>query len=231
MACRYASRKTPCTPDVLTDYHSGVMAKKKKNATPSTLLSDDSTIELILKAQGGNRLAVEALLQRCLPSLRRWAHGRLPPVARGHIDTGDLVQDAAMNAIARLDTFEPRQVGALQAYLRTTVINRIRDEMRRVGRRPVPTELTEAMASADATPLELAIRNQAYQRYRAALERLRPKDRELIVARIEGQWTIKEINQYFGFATTAAARMAVTRALRRLMKELEPEDATAKSRD
>lgn len=136
-----------------------------------------------------------------------------------------------MNAIARLDTFEPRQVGALQAYLRTTVINRIRDEMRRVGRRPVPTELTEAMASADATPLELAIRNQAYQRYRAALERLRPKDRELIVARIEGQWTIKEINQYFGFATTAAARMAVTRALRRLMKELEPEDATAKSRD
>ncbi|MGH9722673.1 MAG: RNA polymerase sigma factor [Bryobacteraceae bacterium] len=202
----------------------------KKNAESGTLLSDDSTIELVLKARAGDRFALEALLQRCLPSLRRWAHGRLPPVARGHIDTGDLVQEAAMNAIARLDTFEPRQVGALQAYLRTTVTNKIRDEMRRIGRRPAPAELTEGIASAGATPLEISIRNQAYRRYRAAVKRLRPKDRELVVARIEAQWTIQEVMQYFGFATTAAARMAVTRALKRLMKQLEPAAAAPRSR-
>ena len=41
------------------------------------LLSDEPTIELVIKAQGGDRMAVEALLQRCLPQLKRWAHGRL----------------------------------------------------------------------------------------------------------------------------------------------------------
>ena len=44
----------------------------------TTLISDQSTIELVLSARRGNRLALEALLERCLPSLKRWAHGRLP---------------------------------------------------------------------------------------------------------------------------------------------------------
>ena len=45
------------------------------------LLSDEPTIELVIRAQQGDRGAVEALLQRCLPSLKRWAHGRLPAIA------------------------------------------------------------------------------------------------------------------------------------------------------
>jgi RNA polymerase sigma-70 factor, ECF subfamily len=98
----------------------------------TTLLSDQPTVELIIRARSGDSKAIDAILQRCLPSLKRWAHGRLPAAARGHLDTGDLVQDAAMNAIAKLDTFEPRHVGAMQACLRQTVINRIRDEVRRV---------------------------------------------------------------------------------------------------
>ena len=75
-------------------------------------------------------MALEALLERCLPPLKRWAHGRLPARARGGLDTGDLVQEAAMHVLARLDKFEPRHVGAMQAYLRMSVINRIRDEIR-----------------------------------------------------------------------------------------------------
>jgi RNA polymerase sigma-70 factor (ECF subfamily) len=195
--------------------------ERERDTGSGLLLSDEPTIELIGKARTGDRLALEALLQRCLPRLKRWAHGRLPPVARGHIDTGDLVQDAAMHAIARLSTFEPRHVGALQAYLRQSVINRIRDEMRRVGRRPMPTQLTEELASAEATPLELAIQDEDYDRYRAALAELRPKDRELVVARVEAQWTLTEVTLHFGFATHAAARMAITRALNRLKKQLE----------
>ena len=71
-----------------------------------TLLSDEPTIELLVKARGGNREAVEALLQRCLPQLKRWAHGRLPPAARGSLDTGDLVQETVLHVLRRLDTFE-----------------------------------------------------------------------------------------------------------------------------
>src|SRR5215510_10192495 len=101
----------------------------------TTLLSDEPTLELIIRAKGGDHSAVDAILQRCLPPLTRWAHGRLPAAARGALDTGDLVQEAAINAIKRLDSFEPRHVGAMQAYLRQAVINRIRDEMRKLGRR------------------------------------------------------------------------------------------------
>jgi RNA polymerase sigma-70 factor (ECF subfamily) len=187
----------------------------------SMLRSDQPTIELVIKARAGDTFALEALLQRSLPRLKRWAHGRLPSAARGHIETSDLVQDAAMKAIARLDTFEPRHVGALQAYLRKTVINRIRDEVRRLGRRPPPTELTEDLVSTDATQTELAIRRQNYDRYRAALEQLRAKDRELVLARVEAQWTLAEITRHFDFATSDAARMAVNRALSRLKKQIE----------
>ena len=85
----------------------------------TALLSDEPTVELVRKARSGDESALEALLERSLPPLKRWAHGRLPVRARGHIDTVDLVQEAAMHAIARLHSFEPRHVGAMQAFMRT----------------------------------------------------------------------------------------------------------------
>src|SRR5688572_18598531 len=105
--------------------------------------SDEPTIELIVRAREGDGAAVEAILQRCLPQLKRWAHGRLPAVARGYLDTGDLVQDAVMHMLGHLQTFVPRHVGAMQDYLRRSVTNSICDVMRRIGRNPVPVELPE----------------------------------------------------------------------------------------
>lgn len=182
----------------------------------TTLLSDQPTVELIIRARGGDAAAIDAILQRCLPSLKRWAHGRLPAAARGHLDTGDLVQDAAMNAIARLDTFEPRHVGAMQAYLRQSVINRICDEVRRIGRQPPPLELPDDHPCDRTSPEEDAIRAEAYEHYRDAVSRLSPKDRALIVARIEMQWSLAEIAHRYGMPTVDAARMAVNRAVKRL---------------
>jgi RNA polymerase sigma-70 factor (ECF subfamily) len=185
------------------------------------LLSDEPTIELVVKARGGNREAVEALLQRCLPQLKRWAHGRLPPAARGSLDTGDLVQETVLHVLRRLDTFEPRHVGAMQGYLRMSVINRIRDEVRKIGRQPPPSELPEDLLSDATSPLEAAVQSEAYERYRQALTEMSPRDREMIVARIEVQWSLAEIAQRFGIRTTDAARMAVSRALRKLTDRLK----------
>ena len=201
-----------------------------KTVRKSALLGDEPTVELVRKARTGDHAALNALLERCLPPLRNWARGRLPASARRSLETVDLVQEAAMNAIARLHTFEPRRVGSMQAYLKSSVINRIRDEMRRVGRRPVPGELTDAISSDAATPLELLMLKRRYSQYRAALRLLRPKDRDLVIARIESQWTIQEIKRSFGFGTTPAARMAVTRALRRLMKAIEGKTALPKAK-
>jgi RNA polymerase sigma-70 factor (ECF subfamily) len=164
---------------------------------------------------------VEALLQRCLPGLRRWAHGRLPAAARGSLDTGDLVQETVLHVLRRLDTFEPRHVGAMQAYLRQSVINRIRDEVRKIGRQPAPSELPDDLAANVTSPLEAVVEVEAYERYRAALAELTPREREMIVARIEVQWSLAEIAQHFGMRTADAARMAVTRALRKLTQRLK----------
>ncbi|RPH61031.1 MAG: sigma-70 family RNA polymerase sigma factor [Acidobacteria bacterium] len=186
------------------------------------LLSDEPTIELVIKARGGDRTAVEALLQRCLPSLRRWTHGRLPAAARANLDTEDLVQETALHVIRRLDKFEPQHVGSMQAYLRQSVINRIRDEVRRIARHPAPVELLDDQASDQTSPLEAVLKTEAYERYRQALSRLDSRDREIIVARIEVQWSLPEIARQFQTKTVDAARMRVTRALRRLTDQLKP---------
>jgi RNA polymerase sigma factor (sigma-70 family) len=184
------------------------------------LLSDEPTMELVVRAKAGDRFATEAILQRSLPSLKRWAHGRLPASARGTLDTNDLVQDAALHLLGRLGTFEPQHVGAMQAYLRRSVMNRIRDEVRRIGRRPPLLDLPDDQPSDFTSPLEVAVQSQRYELYRDALSRLPVKDRELIVARIEGQWSLAEIALRFRLNTVDAARMAVSRAVRRLTKAL-----------
>jgi RNA polymerase sigma factor (sigma-70 family) len=179
---------------------------------------------LILKAREGDQSAVEALLQRCLPSLRRWAHGKLPASARGWLDTGDVVQDVTLNVLKKLDSFYPRHVGALQAYLRTSVMNRIRDEIPR-SRRWEPAADLDDRAAESPSPLEHAIAAEAYSTYKAALRRLRPRTRELVVTRVEVGWTAAEIADRFGFPSVAAARMAVSRALARLSAEMKASSA------
>ena len=180
------------------------------------LMRDEPTIELVARARQGDRPAMEALLQRCLPPLKRWAHGRLPAAARGRLDTADLVQEAALHVLGNLGTFEPRHVGAMQAYLRQSVINRICDEIRRIGRQPPPLELPADLPSDRTSPLEDAIRGEEYEHYRDAVAHLSPRDRALIVARIEMQWSLAEIAHRYGLPSVDAARMAVNRAVKRL---------------
>ena len=191
-----------------------------KNDEEPTLQSPDSTMELLVRVRAGDEAAAGALLQRCLPPLKRWAHGRLPMYARGPLDTDDIVQNAVLQMLKRIDRFEPEHVGAMQAYLRKSVINKIRDEMRRFARQPTPGELPDNLAADTLSPLERAIQHEAYERYRRASARLRVRDRELIVARIELQWSIEEIAERFEFRTKGAARVAVGRAVHRLLDAL-----------
>ena len=198
------------------DWRKTGLSTRTESGQSEALLSDEPTLELVVRARAGDRAAVEALLQRCLPPLKRWAHGRLPAAARAYLDTEDLVQETALHVVRRLDQFEPRHVGAMQAYLRQSVINKIRDEVRKIVRHPGSVELPDDLESDRTSPLECAIQAETYDRYRQALSRLVSRDREIIVARIEAQWSLGEIAHRFGLRTVDAARMRVTRAVRRL---------------
>lgn len=178
-------------------------------------LIDEPTLELIVRGRAGDNLAIDALLQRSLPKLQRWAHGRLPMTARSQFDTCDLVQEVAISVLARLNRFEPDHAGALQAYFRRSLMNKIRDEVRRTARQPISVELDETLPCDQPSPLERVAKAEAYENYRVALATLREKDRNLVIARVELQFTLQEIKERFGFRSTDTARIAVRRALQR----------------
>jgi RNA polymerase sigma factor (sigma-70 family) len=184
-----------------------------------------STTDLLRRARGGDAQALDDLLRRHQGPLRRWARGRLPRWTRDLRDTEDLVQETLVQTLRHIDDFEPRHEGALQAYLRQALINRVRDEVRRVGRYPKPAELDDHEEHADpaASPLEEAIGREALDRYESALQRLRPEEREVIIARVEMQQSYAQIAAAHGKASPDAARMAVTRALVRLAEEMDVE--------
>ena len=180
----------------------------------------EKTIDLVERVKSGDRDALDRLCSRFLPPLRRWASGRLPRWTRDLMDTDDLVQETVMRAVNRMGTFESRHEGALQAYLRQAVVNRIRDEVRRASRSPVATELDEKQSDRGASPLEQAIGHEALERYEAALGRLRPEEREAIVARVEMECSYQQVAEALGKPSADAARMAVSRALLRLAEEM-----------
>jgi RNA polymerase sigma factor (sigma-70 family) len=175
-----------------------------------------SSLTLLERAQAGDRVALDSLVARYLPRLQRWASGRLPRWARDIADTQDLVQETLFQTFKRIERFEPRGEGALMAYLRQAILNRVREELRRAKRRPTRGELGSEAEDHARSSLEQAIGQEAIERYEQALARLRPEDRELVVARIELGYTNKEIAELLDKPTPNAARMAVERAVVRL---------------
>jgi RNA polymerase sigma-70 factor (ECF subfamily) len=180
----------------------------------------ESSLRLLERARAGDETALEILISRYLPRLERWASGRLPAWARDLTDTSDLVQETVVRVFKKIDTFQPRGEGALQAYLRQSVLNRIRNEVRRAGRRPSHEALDSEHLSGDASPLENAIGREALERYERALAQLKPADREAIIASVEMGCTNEEIAVALGKPSPNAARMAVERALVRLAQAM-----------
>jgi RNA polymerase sigma factor (sigma-70 family) len=179
------------------------------------------TLILLERMQKGETEARDELVRRYLPRLARWARGQLPPVARDLLDTGDLVQDTMIAALGGLERFEPRHDGALQGYFRTAIRNRIRTVAKRARRRGEKTELDSGMVGLEASPIEQVIGRDTLDRYERALARLSPGDREAIHLKVELDLPYPEITRGLGKPTITAARMAVSRALYRLAREMQ----------
>jgi RNA polymerase sigma-70 factor (ECF subfamily) len=175
---------------------------------------------LLERARLGDAAALDALLLRYLPRLRRWAAGRLPAGARGALDTDDVVQETIVKAVRHLDQLEIRDAGALQAYLRQALNNRFVDAYRHAKRHPAETDVDSAIPAEDTSPLEAAIGRETLDRYEAALKRLQAVDRRAVILRVELCYDYDEIAEMLGKSSAAAARVAVSRALARLSREM-----------
>lgn len=178
------------------------------------------SVELVRRAQAGDRRALDRLFQRYIPILRRWATGRLPRWARDLVDTDDMIQETLIKTFNNIEGFVPRHDGAVGAYLRQALLNRIRDEIRKAQARPRRAELPADHPAEGASPLEEAIGSDALERYERALLRLEEEDREMVLARIEMGLTYQEIAAAANRPSAEAARKAVGRALLRLATEM-----------
>src|SRR5262245_59626627 len=94
-------------------------------------LDAESSYALVRRAHDGDLAAQNELCAPYHPRLQRWAHGRLPAWARGALDTHDLVQDTFIHVLKHIGDFELRHPGGFHGYLRTTLLNKVRDEIRR----------------------------------------------------------------------------------------------------
>jgi RNA polymerase sigma-70 factor (ECF subfamily) len=170
---------------------------------------------LLARARRGEASAMGLLVARCLPDLRRWAHRRLPQWIRSAADTSDLVQDAVLGTLSRLDAFQPQGRRALASYLRTAVRHRIADEHRRAARWLLSADPIEALPSEAPSPLQRAMDAETRRRYRDALAELSGRDQELLVAHFELDYSHAQLGCMTG-RSPHAARMALTRAIGRL---------------
>ncbi len=180
----------------------------------------DTSVRLLRRYKDGDEGALSELLERQVQPMRRWARGRLPRWARDAMNTDDLVQDAIMRTLSRLDGFEPQHDGALQSYLRQAVIHRIRDEMRRKRREPGRDTLDSGAEAASPSPEDEAAAMELFEAYESARCRLREEDRELIALRVDLELPYREIARIVGRPSEEAAQMAVSRALVRLAREM-----------
>jgi RNA polymerase sigma-70 factor (ECF subfamily) len=195
------------------------MADKGRNGRENI----DATADLLALARAGDEEALDRLFERHIPLLKRWASGRLPRWARQVADTSDLVQETVIATLRNLSSFEARGEGALQAYLRHALINRVRNEMRRAMLRPTG-EIDSQIPHDGTSPLEAAIGGQTLERYEAGLARLTEEEREAVVTRVEFGLSYAEVAEALGKPSADAARMAVVRALVKLAREMDVPD-------
>lgn len=188
---------------------------------PGRSMQGEATELLLHRIRAGDARARQALYDRCLPLLLRWAHGRLPHYARSASDTEDLVQTTLLRALRHLEDFQASGSGAFLAYLRQILLNEVRRELRsqrRHGGAHLPVDDME-LADPGQSVVEQLVSQERLAAYEKALARLDRRQQELVVLRIEFGLSYPEIAAEIG-GSPDAVRMTVTRALQRMASEI-----------
>jgi RNA polymerase sigma factor (sigma-70 family) len=193
-----------------------ILAPLATDAVPNPRSELISTLDLVARVRNGDQDALEVVCLRCLRGLRCFAAGRVPPRIRGMVDTQDIVAEALEKGMARILDLDLGRQGALMSYLRQVLKNLIVDKIRAADRAPTSTLLDDQHVDDTQSPLERALDREKVELYEEALQRLKPRDAELIILRVEQQASYDDVAVYMGLTTANAARTAVRRALFRL---------------
>lgn len=182
---------------------------------------------MVEQVQAGDEVAAQELFERYFPLLRARVRRRLPRALARKVAESDIIQEAFMGAIRRLEDFQDRGEGSFGGWIRTIVDRRVTDEVRRhfgterrdldrevsVGGKPVEPRPPSDAASVSAN----SRRSEAVEAVLRSVEELPPADRMLLrLVHFEGQ-SITHAAELMD-TTPDAARARYGRALVRLQK-------------
>jgi RNA polymerase sigma-70 factor, ECF subfamily len=199
---------------------------------------DDPPIEfLISSARSGSSAALGDLLQTTRDYLLLVANNELPTDLRAKQGASDLVQETFLVAQQKFHRFEGSTEAEfllwLRAILRNTTAHferRYRATKRREASREISLEandvLCQQLPDQISSPSSCASHSELAEILRASMERLAPRDRQLIWLREHDGLTFAELGRRLAISTTAA-RKAWLRAIERLHRELERKPASA----
>src|SRR4029079_12806489 len=185
---------------------------------------------LISCASQGDDVAISALLDRHLPSLRAYIRLRMGPRVRRWDSEQDLAQSVCREALENLEGFTYRGEAAFRHWLFTMARRKLADRHEYLGadKRDVDRMTTNAgsassfareVHAAFGTPSELAIRAETLARIEEALDEMPDESREVVLmSRLAGLSTI-EIAERLG-KKPSSVRSALSRALARLARAL-----------
>jgi len=195
------------------------------------------TDQLLQRVAHGDREGWGALLERHRQRLRRMIALRLDQRLQGRIDASDVIQEAYLQASARLEEYLRQPTMPFFLWLRFLtgqklvelhrhhLATQMRDAGREVSlyRGSLPETSSAALAAQllgrDTRPSEAAVRAEREIRLQEALNTMDPMDRELIALRNFEQLTRAETAQVLGIEEAAAAKRYF-RALKRLKDTL-----------
>jgi RNA polymerase sigma-70 factor (ECF subfamily) len=111
---------------------------------PEVEPDSQETCKLLERIGRGDRRALERLLARYRPRLLTFVAMRLDPRLRARVDPSDVVQEAQLEVVRRIDDFLRRQPMPFHLWVRKTAYERLlnlRREHRRRARRSVDREI------------------------------------------------------------------------------------------
>jgi RNA polymerase sigma-70 factor (ECF subfamily) len=195
------------------------------------------TLDLLNRARAGEAAARDAIFTRHHERLRRMVEIRLDRRLQARVDAADVIQEAYVDAIGRLDEYLQNPKLPLFLWLRLVVGDRLMKvhrqhlgaQVRAVGREvslyrdalPVASsaELAAQLLGKYTSPTQAAVRAERMLRLQDALNSLDAIDREILSLRHFEELTRHEAAQALGIEEAAAAKRYV-RALKRLKETL-----------
>jgi RNA polymerase sigma-70 factor (ECF subfamily) len=179
--------------------------------------SESVSLEIVRRIRAGERGAWDELYARYHDQLLLAVRVRLGPGLRRYLESEDIFQSVALEALRALERFEYRGEGSLERYLHTLVVNKIRDRadtfraQKRAGSIALDDELAEGLPAGGPGYNDAP----RYEQLERALNALPPEQRELIVLRKLENLSSQEVAARLGLSDDAA-RKAYSRALARL---------------